>query len=254
MTVATSTTGPVASDLIIDVRTELCAAGPATLAASRRRLGTCAWQRPNGITAKNSTWVWLLEAVSIMNLSQVLGLLLVSTVLGACGGSDQDSDVGAAASSSLPSPSVSATTKNGGHAAEAGEPQLIQVEGYKYTDPTGPELNACKLFSDEIMKSCSVHGVSGLGTALLVQVQWEVDPQAVPPGTMISGLATIFEQQNATVKKLTIAGEPVIKATMPDGITTIYAWEHEEVLVMFQSDEPKDSVDFVTKYVTLLNG
>ncbi len=186
-----------------------------------------------------------------MKLIQVLSVLLVGTVLGACGGSDQDSETGGAASSSPPSPSVSATTPNGGHAAEAGEPQLIQVEGYKYTDPTGLELNACKLFSDEIMKSCSVHGVSRLGMAFLVQ--WEFDPQAVPPGTMVSGLVTAFEQQNATVKKLTIAGEPTIKATMPDGITTIYAWEHEGVLVMFQSDEAKDSVDFVTKYVTLLN-
>jgi hypothetical protein len=192
------------------------------------------------------------EEESVMRTSTCMfGALLAAVVLGGCGGSNGDSQAGEGTSGAPVSPSNSVTASDSGHTAEAGEPELIQVDGYKYTDPTGAEVNACKLFSDEIVEGCSVHGVSGLGMALLVE--WQFNPDVVPPGTLVSSLNTTFAQQNATVKNLTITGEPVIRGTMPDGKTTLFAWEHEGVVAMFQSDEPQDAEDFVTQYVTQLN-
>jgi len=188
------------------------------------------------------------------NVSKVLAAAVALLLLAACSGSAGD-DVAAGGTATPASPTATPLSSSAepvsSHPAEAGEPMLVTVAGYDYIDPTGPEVNACRIFSEDLILGCSVHRVTRLGEALFVQ--WQFNPDLVPPGSMMSGMATTFGQQNARVRNVAIAGEPVMIGTMPDGVTTIYAWEHEGVLDMLQSSQPRSAKDFVTQYVTELN-
>jgi hypothetical protein len=187
----------------------------------------------------------------MIGVNRLLTALAAVLLVGACGGSGDGAEAGGAPANQPTTPIASTPTDVPSHAAESGEPTLVNVAGYEYLDPTGAITNACKLFSDEIMDSCSVHGVSRLGEGYIVL--WGFNPDLVPPGTMVQGMTTTFEQQGAKAKSLVIAGEDVVRGTLPDGSTTLYAWEHDGVLGMVQSDRPDDAANFVTQYVTALN-
>lgn len=176
--------------------------------------------------------------------------LLAAGVLVACGGSDGTTDAADDTSSSPASPSVSATTPDTGHDSEAGEPELIEIAGYEYSDEVGPVGNVCKMFTQEVIATCSVHKVTNLSQGFFIVMGFNPDLplQGDVASNMLQGMA-------ATGGKVTsekVAGETVALAQAAGGVI-VAGWEHDGVMYMAQSNDGDALEDFVTQYVTVQN-
>jgi hypothetical protein len=176
----------------------------------------------------------------------VLAVAATVTACGSSGGTDQAADD----TSPVTMPSVSATTDDG-HAAQAGEPELVQVTGYDYSDDVGPVENICQLFSQDVISSCSAHAVSGLSQGYLIVMGF--NPSLQLQGDVAANMLQGMAASGARVKTKTVAGETVALALAGDNKTLVAGWEHGGVMHMVQSDDGKALEDFVTKYVTEQN-
>ena len=185
-----------------------------------------------------------------MKHAAALLALAAASVLGvaACGG-------GGGGGGGGPSPIFSLTPQPGTHTAEPGEPALIAVPGYDYTNASSDVAAGAKelVKSDPVhFKSASAHNVlhegSEIGGIILIQVKPQYDTPAVQRA-VVPAMAAEMASPGAKVTLETIHTEKVL-ITQKDS-QDVYVWFHAGALTIVAADSGKgpDIRDFVEAYL-----
>ena len=185
-----------------------------------------------------------------MKHAAALLALAAASVLGvaACGGGGGGGG---------PSPIFSPTPQPGTHTAEPGEPALLAVPGYDYTNASGDAVAAAKMLFNldpQHFKSASAHNVlhegTEIGGIILVQVKPQYADLPEVQQSMVPTMAGAMAGSGAKVTLETIHTEKVA-VTRKDS-SDVYLWYHagEITIVIGDSGKGPDIRSFVEAYLT----
>ena len=169
-----------------------------------------------------------------MKYKAALLALAAASVLGAaaCGGGGGAPAAPAASHTTSPAASPSAL-----HTAQPGEPALIAVPGYAYTDPASADVASAKdiLKSDpQVLKSASAHNVlrggTEIGGIILVQVRSQYANVPEVQQAMMPEMAKAMAGSGAKVTQETIHTEKVV-ITNQSG-HDVYVWYHAHAITI----------------------
>jgi hypothetical protein len=191
-----------------------------------------------------------------MKHTAALLALAAASVLGiaACGGGGGAS---AAPASHTTSPAASTSPL---HTAQPGEPALIAVPGYAYTDPASADVASAKgiLKSDpQVLKSVSAHNVlrggTEIGGIILVQVKPRYANLPEVQQAMMPEMAKAMAGSGAKVTRETIHTEKVV-ITSQSG-HDVYVWYHAHAITIVVADgsNGSDIRGFVEAYLKTAN-
>jgi hypothetical protein len=192
-----------------------------------------------------------------MKHTAALLALAAASVLGiaACGGGG-----GAPAAPAASHPASPAASPSPLHAARPGEPALIAVPGYAYTDPASADVASAKgiLKSDpQVLKSVSAHNVLRSGTEIggiiLIQVKSRYANLPEVQRAIMPEMAKAMTGSGAKVTRETIHTEKVV-ITNQSG-HGVYAWYHAHAItiVVADSSNGSDIRSFVEAYLKTAN-
>lgn len=189
-----------------------------------------------------------------MNKSSQRLLVLLAGVALAAAGCGTSSET---ASEPSASPSVEQ------HAAQTGEPELVQVDGYEYSNLEGPDMEeALAAYQSEFdsinaetpgsISAWSIHQVDGPeGVEMgLLQIQVGAELAADPANLegIVAALVGGLASEGASVEYETVAGVEVGKAVMDD--SAIMAWpDGAQVFIIF-ADSEDDARTFAEALIT----
>ena len=190
---------------------------------------------------------------------KVLGALVVSALLAAC----------ASGTTTTPSqgPASSSTSPVAVHTAQPGEPPLIQVAGYAYSDLKGDVAAAfdarswMRMMNKEagatVVTGASAHAVKREGSGHILVMEFQIARKFTnDPGAqkmMVNSIAGGLTGEGATVSQRTIASEQVAYA-QPQQDLTIYAWFHDGVVTMTLGQKADETDTFVEQYLKTAHG
>lgn len=174
--------------------------------------------------------------------------LIVAASLCACGGAS-------------PTPQVST------HSARAGEPALVQVDGYQYVDPTSAQLKAEQLQNLTKMKDAFPEAFSGTSTHLVQgagnSTIWIVEiglgsalQDTAMQQQMVAGVAKEGMSRNDPPMTLeTLSGESVAvgEATDQGKVKYAFVWIHANVLTTVLAEDEGTGRAYVTTYLSKAN-
>jgi hypothetical protein len=191
-----------------------------------------------------------------MKHTAALLALAAASVLGiaACGGGG---GAPAAPASHTTSPAASPSPL---HTAQPGEPALIAVPGYAYTDPASADVASAKdiLKSDrQVLKSVSAHNVlrggTEIGGIILVQVKPRYANLPEVQQAMMPEMAKAMTGSATKVTPETIHTEKVL-ITNQSG-HDVYVWYHADAItvVVADSSNGSDIRGFVEAYLKTAN-
>jgi hypothetical protein len=193
----------------------------------------------------------------VMKHTAALLALAAASVLGiaACGGGGGAPAAPAASHTTSPAASPSPL-----HTAQPGEPALIAVPGYAYTDPASADVASAKdiLKSDpQVLKSVSAHNVlrggTEIGGIILVQVKPRYANLPEVQQAMMPEMAKAMTGSGAKVARETIHTEKVV-ITSQSG-HDVYVWYHAHAItiVVADSGNGSDIRGFVEAYLKTAN-
>jgi hypothetical protein len=191
-----------------------------------------------------------------MKHTAALLALAAASVLGiaACGGGG---GAPAAPASHTTSPAASPSPL---HTAQPGEPALIAVPGYAYTDPASADVASAKdiLKSDpQVLKSVSAHNVlrggTEIGGIILVQMKPRYANLPEVQQAMMPEMAKAMTGSGAKVTPETIHTEKVL-ITNQSG-HDVYIWYHAHAITIAVADSSNgsDMRGFVEAYLKTAN-
>jgi hypothetical protein len=143
------------------------------------------------------------------------------------------------------------------HQAEAGEPALVDVPGYAYTDVSARENRAAREGMEMVNRmlpdfylGIATHNIQKPGAADMQILQMQMSAEAMwTVSDNNNGLLGSLVAQGATDAALkTIADREVAYGTVEDGTTT-YAWFDDGVLVVVTGEDRSDTTQFVEAYL-----
>ena len=193
-----------------------------------------------------------------MKHTAALLAVAAASVLGiaACGGGG--AAPAAPAASHTTSPAASASPL---HTAQPGEPALIAVPGYAYTDPASADVASAKgiLKSDpQVLKSVSAHNVlrggTEIGGIILVQVKPRYANLPEIQQAMMPEMAKAMTGSGTKATPQTIHTEKVL-ITNQSG-HDVYVWYHAHaitIVVVADSSNGSDIRGFVEAYLKTAN-
>jgi hypothetical protein len=193
----------------------------------------------------------------VMKYKAALLALAAASVLGiaACGGGGGAPAAPAASHTTSPAASPSAL-----HTAQPGEPALIAVPGYAYTDPASADVASAKELvkaDPQVLKSASAHNVlrggTEIGGIILVQVRSGYANLPEVQQAMMPEMAKAMTGSGAKVTRDTIHGEKVL-ITNQSG-HDVYVWYHAHAItiVVADSSNGSDIRGFVEAYLKTAN-
>jgi hypothetical protein len=194
-----------------------------------------------------------------MKYKAALLALAAASVLGAaaCGGGGGGGAPAAPAASHTTGPAASPSAL---HTAQPGEPALIAVPGYAYTDPASADVASAKeiVKSDpQVLKSASAHNVlrggTEIGGIILVQVRSGFANLPEVQQAMMPEMAKAMAGSGAKVTQETIHTEKVL-ITNQSG-HDVYVWYHAHAItiVVADSSNGSDIRGFVEAYLKTAN-
>ena len=179
--------------------------------------------------------------------------LAAASVLGvaACGGGGGPPAAPAASQTTSASPSPTH------HTAQPGEPALLAVPGYDYSNPSSADAATAKelVKTDPLhFKTASAHNVLHQGTEIggiiLIQVKPQYDTPALRRA-MVPAMATAMSSPGAKVTRETIHTEKVV-ITRQDSFD-VYIWYHAGAVTIVVG-MGSDIRNFVEAYLKTANG
>jgi hypothetical protein len=193
-----------------------------------------------------------------MKHAVTLAALAAASILGvaACGGGTGTSATPAASQTASASPSLTPP-----HTAQPGEPALITVPGYAYTNATGDGAAAAKMLINadpQDFKSWSAHNVMREGTEIggiiLVQVKPRYAGLPQVRQAMVPAMADAMAGSGAKTTLETIHNEKVAMTTRDS--SDVYLWYHNGAITIVIGDNGKgpDMRNFVQAYLKTANG
>jgi hypothetical protein len=187
-----------------------------------------------------------------MKHAAFLPALAAAAVLGvaACGGG------GGTPSAPAASQTTSASPIPTYHTAQPGEPALIHVPGYDYSNTSSADTASAKelIKADPThFKAVSAHNVlyqgTEIGGIILVQVKPQADTAAFQRAA-VPMMAEMFRSQGAKVTQETIHTEKVM-ITKQDSFD-VYVWYHASAITVVVG-QGSDIRDFVEAYLKTAN-
>ena len=209
---------------------------------------------PLGASARVAFFI--VERCAMKHTAALVGLAAASILgVAACGGGGGAPAAPAASQTTSASPSPTPP-----HTAQPGEPALIAVPGYEYTDPSSEAVATAQEFvkGDPLhFKSASAHNVlregTEIGGIILVQMKPQYDTPAFRRAAM-PAMAAGLAGPGAKVTRETIQNEKVVIAS--EGSDVVYIWYHAGALtfVAGNSGMGPDIRNFVEAYLKTAHG